>query len=144
MEVIFCGGSLVAPNWVLSASHCSQGKDVSSWKALIGGVNLKNEKEFETFGIKSKIEHPVFDLVLLELDGESKLSNPIAINNNNSIPGGTEATAIGWGHLSEGGSAPNILQTVMLPIASDEDCRQAYGGDYNPKKEICAGLFRRR
>lgn len=136
----FCGGMLVAPNWVMSASHCTTSLfNLNDITANIGGVNLNNNKEFETFKIKQKHEHPSFDLVLLELEGSSKLSKPIAVNDNPNLPAGMDTTAIGWGKLGETKGVPNILQTVQLPLVSDEDCQKAYPFTFKSNKEICAG-----
>ena len=78
-------------------------------------------------------------MVLLQLDGKVKLSQPIAINTNRDLPAGMMVTAIGWGKLGERSGVPHILQTVDLPLVSNKECARAYPFTFKPNKEVCAG-----
>ena len=42
--------------------------------------------------------------------------------------------------LQEGGSAPDVLMKVDVPVWSDEDCMAAYGDESVVASMICAGL----
>ena len=52
---------------------------------------------------------------------------------------GSNARVSGWGTLSSGGSSPDTLQAVNVPVVSDEDCADAYGNDMDGPTMICAG-----
>jgi serine protease len=134
-----CGAMLIAPQWVISASHCTIPANMSDIVIKLGGVDLNNDDEFESFTVVEKIEHPTFDAVLLKLSSPSKLSKPIKINNNNKLPTGLVAKAIGWGKMGENGSTSDILQTVDLPLVSDDECYRAFGSKFNNNSMVCAG-----
>jgi serine protease len=134
-----CGAMLIAPQWVISASHCTIPANMSDIVIKLGGVDLNNDDEFESFTVVEKIEHPTFDAVLLKLSSPSKLSKPIKINNNNKLPTGLVTKAIGWGKMGENGSTSDILQTVDLPLVSDDECYRTFGSKFNNNSMICAG-----
>ena len=52
---------------------------------------------------------------------------------------GSNARVSGWGTLSSGGSSPDTLQAVNVPVVSDADCADAYGNDMDGPTMICAG-----
>ena len=52
---------------------------------------------------------------------------------------GSNARVSGWGTLSSGGSSPDTLQAVNVPVVSDADCTDAYGSDMDGPTMICAG-----
>ena len=52
---------------------------------------------------------------------------------------GSNARVSGWGPLSSGGSSPDTLQAVNVPVVSDADCTDAYGSDMDGPTMICAG-----
>jgi secreted trypsin-like serine protease len=134
-----CGAMLIAPQWVISARHCTEHLDISNIIIKLGGVNLQNDDEFETMTVIEKVEHPSFDVVLLKLSQPSELSKPIKVNNNDELPEGLVVKAIGWGKLGETKGTSNILQTVDLPLVSDEECYRVFGSRFNNKSMICAG-----
>ena len=134
-----CGASLISPQWIISASHCTVPTNNKDIVIKLGGVDLNNEDEFETFTILKKIEHPDFDVVLMKLSEPSLLSKPIKINNNDNLSEGLVTKAIGWGKLGEQKGGSDILQTVDLPIVSDTECNRAFGSKFNKTTMICAG-----
>jgi len=78
------------------------------------------------------------DYALIHLKGSSKLE-PIALNNV-EISGNANFVVAGWGLTSEGGgSLPDILQKVTLPLVPTTVCSEVYPGTITDRM-ICAGL----
>ena len=47
---------------------------------------------------------------------------------------------VGWGRTSEGGNTANLLQEVLLPVFSNEECRNLkYDPEEITSNMLCAG-----
>jgi len=138
-----CGGSIIAPNYILTAKHCVVGLSASNVK-VIAGVTCKNEiNSSNTFNVSQIILHPDpnVDAALLQL------SSNITFNNNRQLVNfwssadnalynvGNETRVSGWGWTipNNSGSTPNCLEAVNLNIISNQDAsnvlRPTWGRD---------------
>ena len=63
---------------------------------------------------------------------------PIALPSQEQASSG-DALITGWGALEEGGSSPDVLQKVTIPIVTDDECRAEYGESDILDSMICAG-----
>merc|ERR1719471_256755 len=120
---LMCGGSLIAPDKVVTAGHCCDGQSASRL-----GVRVGNH-----------------DLCILDLEesadfGSSVIGSISLPRSMEEYDEGTVCTVSGWGTTSEGGSLVSELMKVDVPVVSDDACRDSYGQNDIADSMICAGL----
>lgn len=148
----YCGGSLVAPNFVLSAGHCVDFIEPKDMKIVIGSQsNSASASTAEVHKVVKVTTHPEFvntwseishDYAVIELETESAFA-PVSMvgfgEDPFSVSADGNSTTLGWGTLREGGSLATTLMEVTIPLVTTEECLVAYPGDINDSM-ICAGL----
>lgn len=141
----FCGGSLVAADWVMTAGHCVEDTSPGQIVAVIGR-HILSSGAGERLAIDRIVVHPNYgndnDIALLHLATPSRSGTvaPLAGSQAGLSAAGILATVTGWGATTEGGSIPDQLQQVQVPIVSNAVCNgpNSYGGEVTDNM-MCAG-----
>lgn len=146
----FCGGTLVADSWVLTAGHCvSPSSPTGGVSKVVIGRHRLSSTEGETREVDLAIRHPGFnrssmdnDLALLHLSTPSTAPKAklVASRQAPSVAVDAEVTVVGWGKTEQTGASSDVLREVSVSILSNALCKTfTYYGRVTDN-QICAGL----
>lgn len=136
----FCGGSVVAASWVLTAAHCVVGEDPAALRAVIGRLRLSDGGSGQVHAVAAIAVHPQYDpasarndVALLQLASPTS-ATPVRLAttaaDDGLETGGAPATVYGWGAtlvpipmLAGLLDSPDALQAGDVAMVDDGFCR---------------------
>ena len=149
----FCGGTLIASQWVLTAAHCTLNEAEQAFQPadlhVLVGQRMLRSAEGTRLAVDKIVRHPAFDattyrndIALLHLaTATTSAVVPLATTATDAtLPQVQQAIVVGWG-ITQDGVGADVLQRAQVPLVNTATCREFYAeyGIVLATNTLCAG-----
>ncbi|XP_014477083.1 PREDICTED: venom serine protease-like [Dinoponera quadriceps] len=153
---LYCGATIISENYVVTAAHCVEEKNLSKIGVLVGDHDVTTGDDTSAaklYLMQGCTIHPYYkdilnDIAVCQIVGKIQYSarvGPVCLPFQHRCDsfGGSIVKALGWGLLEFGGTKATTLQGVNLNVISLQKCKNYYNVTnyhictFTPEKDAC-------